>query len=574
MRADFARRVRIIAGVLALVGVVLVVRLYTLQIMHGAQYRDRAAGQYAHGVTEFSRGSIFFTDKSGLQVSAATLASGYTLAVIPPQIKDAEDAYRRISAVFPVDHATFIAKATKAADPYEEVSARVPADAGAVLQKLAIPGVRLVATRWRVYPGGTVAAHVIGFMGYNGGDTLSGQYGVERLYDDVLSRSAGTLYSNFFADLFTNLSRLGSGSRPGADVVTSIEPTVQGFLEEELDRYASAWHPQSAGAIVMDPATGDIVAMAARPAFDPNTITNADPTSFANPLVERVYEFGSIMKAITMASALDTGAVTSASTYTDTGTATYNGSTIANYDLKARGPNTTMQTVLSESLNVGAAHVAVSTLGDARFRRYFTLFGLASTTGIDLPNEAHPLVSNERGAEDIETATASFGQGFAVTPIAMVRALAVLADHGKLPNPHVATALEYPGEPAKKLGSEPAPSVISSAAADQITKMLVTVVDTALLKGTVKVPELSIAAKTGTAQIVDPATKAYYTDRYLHSFFGYFPAYDARFLVFFYAVAPQGARYASETWTRPFMESVRFLMTYYGVEPDRATTQQ
>jgi cell division protein FtsI/penicillin-binding protein 2 len=156
----------------------------------------------------------------------------------------------------------------------------------------------------------------------------------------------------------------------------------------------------------------------------------------------------------------------------------------------------------------------------------------------------------------------------------MARALGTLANHGLVPSPHVVVALDYPGEPAKKPDTLTPVRAISAETADTVTTMLVQVVDKALRGGTVRVPELSIAAKTGTAQIADPSTHGYYTDRYLHSFFGYFPAYNARFLVFFYAVAPQGAKYASETWTNPFMESVRFLMTYYGVQPDRAPTQQ
>lgn len=565
-------RVRIIAGALALVAFVLLVRLYMLQIMHGEEYRNRATEQYAHGVTIMSRGTIFFSDKNGRRVSAAALTPGYTLAVVPSQIEDAEDAYRRINALFPIDRDAFITKATKPDDPYEEIAARVPADRGALIKDAEIPGVRPVPTRWRVYPGGTAAAHTIGFMGYGDGTTISGQYGLERFYDGILSRSGAGLYGNFFAELFSNLSRPERSERPGADIVTSIEPTVQGFLEEELERYVRVWHPQSAGGIIMDPSTGEIVAMAARPAFDPNNIADADPLSFKNPLVEDVYEFGSIMKPLTMAAGIDAGVVTPGATYRDQGYAIYDRLKIQNFDGKGRG-TVSMQEVLNQSLNTGAAHIAVEKLGTAKFREYFDRYHLTTPTGIDLPNEAGPLVQNLTSPRDIEYATASYGQGFAVTPIAMVRALGTLANHGVVPAPHVVTMFDYPGEFGKKLESVPRERAISEETADTVTRMLVEVVDKALRSGTVKVPELSIAAKTGTAQIAEVSARGYYSDRYLHSFFGYFPAYDARFIVFFYAVAPQGAQYASETWTTPFMESVQFIMTYYDIEPDRAPTQ-
>lgn len=570
MRADFVTRVRIIAIALVVIALILLVRLYMLQVMEGHTFRDRATVQYARASgAGLARGTIFFTDKNGMRLSAASLASGYTLAVVPPQIVDAHAAYQAVAALAPVDEATFMAKAGKVNDPYEEVLTHLPEAVGKAVTAAAIPGVRAIPDRWRVYPDGATAAHVVGFMGFNGGDALSGQYGLERSYDAVLSRSGDSLSVNFFADLFQNISARGRVDRPGADLITGIEPTVQGFIESELSRYDREWHPEHAGAIVLDPKTGIVIAMAARPAFDPNNIRDADPQAFSNPLTEHVYEFGSIMKAITMASALDAGVVTPETTYNDTGTATYNASTISNYDGKARGPGTTMQEVLSQSLNVGAANLAVTKLGNERFWQYFNAFGLASPTGIDLPHEAKPLVSHEVGAEDIKAATASFGQGFAVTPIAMTRALAVLANHGMIPSPHVGTALRYPGEPEHVITGTSPTRVISPEAADTVTRMLVTVVDTALRNGTAKIPELSVAAKTGTAQMVNPATKKYYTDRYLHSFFGYFPAYEPRFIIFFFAVAPQGARYSSETWTDRFEETVKFLMNYYQIEPDR-----
>jgi cell division protein FtsI/penicillin-binding protein 2 len=572
MHADFVRRVRIIASAITLIALVLVARLYTLQIMHGAEYRDKAEVQYGRSSAALGRGTIFFTDKNGLRVSAATLASGYTLAVVPRQIEDAEGAYRQVNALFPIDHDAFITKAAKPDDPYEVIATRVPIEAGDAIESATIPGVRLVSERWRVYPGGGTAAHAIGFMGFGTTDALSGQYGLERFYDSALSRSGAGLYANFFAELFTNLSRSSRG-RPGADVVTSIEPTVQGFLEEELARYASEWNPASVGGIVMDPKTGSIIALAALPSFDPNAIANADPASFKNPLVENVYEFGSIMKPLTMAAGIDAGVVTPASVYHDAGYAVYDGLKIQNFDGKARG-TVPMQEVLNQSLNTGAAYVAVEKLGTAKFREYFDRYGLDAPTGIDLPNEAEPLVANLESPRKIEYATAAYGQGFAVSPVAMARALGTLANHGVVPSPHVARSLDYPGEFGKKADVRTPVRAISPEVADTVTTMLVQVVDKALRGGTVRVPELSIAAKTGTAQIADAATRGYYADRYLHSFFGYFPAYDARFIVFFYAVAPQGAQYASETWTNPFMESVRFLMTYYQIEPDRAPTQQ
>ena len=576
MRAKFVGRVRLIAVGVLLVTLVLVGRLYVLQVMEGKEFRERAEGQYVYGSTaNFDRGSILFTDRNGETLSAATMETGFKVALIPPEIKDAQAAYEFLSQRLPLDETDFMAKALKKNDPYEEIAQRVSTTTGAAIQAADIPGVRVFRQKWRVYPGGEVAAHTIGFIGFgDDGTTLEGRYGLERYYDDALEKPDTGLYVNFFADLFTNIRNglFASGDRPGADVVTSIEPTVQAFVEHILDEYGDEWHPQDSGIIVMDPKTGQVVALAARPAFDPNNLKDANPAAFSNPITEKVYEFGSIMKPITMASALDAGAVTPDTTYNDKGYAIYDGSRINNWDFRGRGPGTTMQQVLDESLNTGVAF-AVEKMGTDTFRSYLEKFGLRGETGIDLPGEAAPLTANLDSPRMIEYATAAFGQGVAVTPIAMARALATLANHGLVPSPHIATKLAYPGGIDKKLGWAPEQRAISEETDETITRMLVHVVDDALKHGEVKIPELSIAAKTGTAQIARPDARGYYDDRYLHSFFGYFPAYEPRFLVFLYSVAPQGALYSSQTWTDPFMETVRFLVNYYDIPPDRAPVE-
>jgi cell division protein FtsI/penicillin-binding protein 2 len=574
MRSRFAFRIRLIAIGFGLIALILLVRLYDLQVVNGKEYRERAEAQYVkQSPNQVDRGSVFFTSKDGSLLSAATVANGYTIAINPALIKDASAAYEAIATHVPtIERDAFMASAQKVDDTYEEVARRVPDADGKAIAALKIPGVSVLRETWRYYPGEKLASHVIGFMGYGGGDTLVGQYGLERFYDDKLAKTEEGLYVNFFADLFTNIrSEISSGEAPpGADLVISIEPSVQQHLEGILTRYQKAWNPATVGGIIMDPKTGAILAMAAKPDFDPNGFRGVNVSSLSNPLVENVYEFGSTMKPLTVAAGIDAGVITPESTYNDKGSATFDKATIYNYDHKARGV-VSMQEVLSQSLNTGVAHV-VSKLGTARFKEYFVKYGITEETGIDLPNEESPLVSGFDSPRMIEYVTASFGQGIALTPIAMTRALATLANHGQVPGPHVGVELDYGGGIKKKIGWSPERQAISPESAEKVTRMLVKVVDTSLKGGTVMIPEYAIAAKTGTAQMAKQG--GYYDDRYLHSFFGYFPAYEPKFIIFLFAAEPKGAQYASETWTDPFMETVKFLINYYNIPPDRPLYEQ
>ncbi len=563
-------RIRLIACGLVLAAMIIISRLFFIQIVRGEYFSDQADRQYTHaGGQLFNRGSIVFTAKDGKEVSAATLKTGFVLALDPTKLMDQEAVFGALNKILPLDREVFMKKAAKANDPYEELIDKVEPEMAEKISALKLPGVNLYKERWRFYPGGKLAAHVIGLLGFKGDDYL-GRYGLEKEYEEVLHRTSNQTFVNFFAEVFSELGdSLFSGDQPNSnegDIILTIEPTVQSVLEKELVDLEKTWHPSSAGGVIMDPKTGEIKAMAAWPDFNPGG-KQADLLALNNPLVQNAYEMGSIVKPLTMAAGLDAGVVTPQTTYNDKGFLILNTARISNFDGKGRGV-VPMQEVLSQSLNTGSVFV-MQKLGREKFRSYFYNFGLNKKTGIDLPDEAAGLTKNLESTRDVEYATAAFGQGIAITPISITRALASLGNGGFLVWPHVVKEIRYETQLSATVKLPESPRVLKPGTDETITRMLVKVVDEALIGGKAKMEHYAIAAKTGTAQIAKPGGGGYYDDRYMHTFFGYFPAYDPQFIVFLYVREPVGAKYASETLTTPFTNLTKFLINYYQLPPDR-----
>ena len=560
MRDKAVIRIRIISAGILLLALVLVGRLYHIQ---------SGEAQYVHTVRDlYSRGSIYFSTKDGDLVSAATVQSGYVLTANPQLVTNADEAYEKISSILAIERDDFISKASNKERVYVELFQRVDEEEATSIAKFDLPGIQLYRTQWRYYPGDDVAARTIGFVGYKGND-LSGRYGLERYYEDILRRNEERLSVNFFAEMFSNLGGIVFDTTPArrGDVVTTIEPTVTRYLQNRLEDVQTEWGSKLTAGVIMNPKNGEIYAMGTTPNFNLNDRTDVPIEDFRNPLVEDVHEMGSIIKALTMAAGLDSKAVTANTTYYDAGFLDLDDYTIGNFDGKGRG-YVDMQEVLNQSLNTGVSFV-VEQMGKDSFSSYFKSLKFGTETGIDLPGEVYGLVSNLDTKRDIELATASFGQGIAMTPIATARALATLGNGGTLITPHLVKELKFEDGTIQPITYPEGDRVFSEETSEEISRMLTNVVDDALRGGDVKLENYSVAAKTGTAQIADRVNGGYYEDRYLHSFFGYFPAYEPEFLVFLYTVEPRGVRYASETLTDPFIDITEFLINYYSVPPDR-----
>ncbi|MEK7227728.1 MAG: penicillin-binding protein 2 [Patescibacteria group bacterium] len=543
-------------------------RLFFLQVVNQKDYKERAQRQYLTPVSEsFDRGAIYFTKKDGGTMAAATIASGFKLAIDPSKIGNTEKSYELINAIVPIEKEIFFNKASKKRDPYEEVALRLTEEQAEAVTNAKITGVSIYRQKWRFYPGGSLAAKAIGFVSFKE-DELLGRYGLERYYNDVLSRGENNFYVNFFAEIFTNIqSTLFKNKTTTGDVVTTIEPTVQSQLETLIAKVDQKWGSDAVGGLIMNPFTGEIIAMAHVPTFDLNEYgKEKDVSIYGNPFSQDVYEMGSIVKPLVMAGAIDAHILTPETTYVDDlGYVKIQDRTFYNFDKKGRG-KATMQDVLSQSLNTGMIFVGQK-MGKDIFKDYMLgRYKLGEKTGVDLPSEASGLVSGLKTPNDVNYAAAAFGQGIATSPLAIVRAYASLANGGHLVTPHLAKEIKLESGVTKTLSFPVGNPILSPDTTKTITNMLVTVVDKGYHRAN---PHYSIAAKTGTAQMAKPDGTGYYDDRNFHSLIGFFPASDPKFVLYLFNNYPKGASFSSQTLADPFFEMVQFMTSYYELTPDR-----
>lgn len=557
-------------AIFTIISCLIVWKLYETQIVEGETHRDAVERNFVRPVTVAPlRGSIFFTNKDDRSVLGAISQDGFLLGANPNKIKDKDEVYKQLTSIIKLDNTLYKEKINIDL-PFVILKHNITISEAEKIKAEKIKGIQLRKNRIREYPWDETGSHIIGFS-REAEQLPRGEYGLEKYYNSILSETNGESEVSPFADILLDIGEDIDKEHP-SDIITTIDIWTQILLEEELEKIQNEWNSDKTAGIIMDPKTGAVLAMGAFPTFNPNEYAKEkDFSVFLNPLVEEIYEFGSIMKPLTIAIGLDSGEVEEDFTYNDfTGSVELGEFTIHNFDEEGRGANIGIQDILSNSLNTGI-YALVREFGIENMKKYLEKLELGKETGIDLPNEIQGKITNVlESPRLVESVTAGYGQGIALTPIGAIRALATLANKGNLVSPHIVSSIINDGEEKKagRSGLEQE-KVFQDSIADEVTELLVNVVDDALLGGTVKKERYSIAAKTGTALLVNPKTKGYYDDKFLHSFFGYFPASDPKFIIFLYTSNPKGVKYASQSLTEPFIRVVDSLIDYHNITPDR-----
>lgn len=548
------------------------VRVFLLAIIDHKHYAELAEKQHAL-LQELPsrRGRIFLQERNGVMRVAALDRDFYTLVFAPKNIPETR---RDELAVLTVQVSgkkkeDIFALLEKTDDPYEIALKNLDENQARPIREAKIPGVYLVAEPKRVYPAGTLAAQILGFVSYaneKGGD---GVYGIEKEFEKDLAGERGF----FEGDKDATGYWIAVGRRfikpavDGSDIVLTVDFNIQSFVEAEIAGIVEKWGAESATALAYDPKTGKIIALASFPTFDPasyNKVKNYDV--FRNPAVESSFELGSVFKPITMAAGIEEGVVAPDSTYLDAGEVRVGKTTIYNFDKKGRGV-VTMTEVLEKSLNTGAVYVA-QMLGHERFLKFVSLFGFGEKTGIDLPGEVRGNILNLAEGRDVDFATASFGQGTAVTALQMASAFGALANGGVRMMPRIVEKIVEPSGNTREFPPEEQGRPVSKETAEKITRMLIGAVRNGTYH-TAGVDGYFVAAKTGTAQVPFKDKRGYSSD-VTHTMIGYAPAFNPRFVLFVQLNKPRGIQFAATSMATPFHRIAKFILDYYEVPPDEA----
>ena len=571
-------RISLLIIIVFVVGSGILARLFSLQILQYNYYSVLAQDQHEIYEKLFpQRGEIFIQDLSDSrrnnQKNYYPLAINrefYQVYIIPKDIanQEKEDLANRLAQLLNLEKETILQRMDKADDPYEPIKHKVSHQIAQEIESWQVNGLETVSEVWRYYPNNSLACHLNGFVGIKE-EKKVGQYGLESYYEDNLKGQAGFLSGQKDTSGYwiPSLKQELKPAQNGSQLILTIDQNIQFKVEKELKQLIEKWQAQEGTIIVMDPTSGAIRAMANWPNFDPNEYSQVENIDiFLNSSIQKVYEPGSVFKPITMAAGLDSGQITPETTYQDKGQIRIKGSTISNVDGRIYGRQTMIQ-ILEKSINTGAVFVQQK-IGQDIFRDYIQRFNIDQPTGIDLTGEVGGDIFNlfTGPGREINLANISFGQGITVTPLGLITALAAIANQGKLMRPFIVAKMIQPD--GQEIEKEPqmVKEVISPQTAEELTKMLVSVVENGYGQPA-QVAGYNIAGKTGTAQVPDLEKGGYFEEETIHTFVGFAPAFNPKFIILIKLDNPQGIRFAADSVSPVFKKIAEYLFNYLEIPP-------
>ncbi len=553
--------------VLMLVGVLLVGRLAWLQIVQAEFLKEKNTSQVqTKRKLQSPRGTIFDRNGQPLAVSAMArslyadpkmlkLSAGEVAGLIAPYVEMKQD---KIEKALQEDTGFVWIQRMMDRDKAEAVAK--------IIESREIVGLNFVNESRRYYPNGHLLAQVLGFVnvddeGLDGLELVLDKYirGSEEqvIIDKDINGNAilASVYKDFKAE-------------KEKSVTLTIDTTAQFIAERALDKAMKETKAAGASVIIMDPKTGEIIAMANRPTYNPASFEKYGGASFTNRAVVNLYEPGSTFKPIIAAAALATKKWTIDTEYNDTGSLTASGHVLKNWNDEGYGRVRLLE-ILKYSINTGMARIGL-TVGAHDLLSYLRAFGFGKQTDIELPGEGEGILFEEANMVAIDTASMSIGQGIAVTPLQMVQAFGGLANEGKMMKPHLIKSIHYPdgsimeAEKIENVGQPVSPEV-----ARQITEILEKEVSEggghkAYVEG------YQFAGKTGTAEKLNTEHGGYLKGRYIASFIGYGPVENPRFVALVVIDDPEGTFYGSQIAAPVFQSIMEQLVRYYHISPSTA----
>ena len=543
---------------LGLLLLVIAGRLVWIQGFAAKAYAAKATQQRMRDIALTARrGTIYDREGEPLAVSV----DAPTIYAAPNTVTDKAGTAKALASVLGGSAADYRAKLSKDSG-FVYIARKVDVQKAKTLEAMKLTGIGVLEDTKRVYPSGSLACQVLGFVGVDG----SGLAGIEKRYDDVLSGRVGY----FRGELDPYGRPIPGGVQKniepvdGHDIVLTVDKDIQYHAQVQLDAAVKQWGATGGSVVVMNPQNGEIYAMASTPTFDPNNYSKANAEAFRNRPVSDAYEPGSTIKSVTAAAVIDKGIFRPDSMFHLPPTITVANRTI--HDAESRGTvDWSLTQIVTNSSNVGAVRLGMK-LGKVGLYDYFKRFGLTEATGVDYPGEARGWLPRPAQWSASSIANIPFGQGVSATPLQLARAISAIANGGELITPHF--LMEVPQD-SNYVADWPERPAVSKATATTTTNILKHVVT----EGTgqaAAVPGYSVAGKTGTAQVPLPNGLGYAKGEYIASFVGYLPADDPTLLIEVKLDKPTKSIYGGAVAAPVFSTLAQFAVDHLKILPTSA----